>query len=139
MKIFAFLTFLVALTSSAEAKLSDDFLCEAKTKHGESFEVVISNIEMIREVKLRNGTSSCSFQIESSFYSERSVAPQLVINFEAQKDCQLTNKTKALNDGFIKLIMQQKSEAYVLALIGHNPLPCKVKSLKLEKLLGDSN
>ena len=134
MKLLAFLSLFATFVSTAKAQLSSDFLCEAKTKEGKSFQVVIPDLEFAREVIINEGPSTCSFPIESSFYNEHSVANQMLINFKASKECKLSNNIKPLKEGFIKIVLNNRPEVYVLALIGHSPLLCKMKSLKLDKL-----
>lgn len=128
------LAFVFITQTSLAQNLAPDFLCV--TSGEPAVEISISNLDFAKTVSLKKGDKSCQFSIVAASYSERSVSPQIMIEFEKRESCTLAKSLKAMDEGFIKImVMKEMNEAYVLILKGHQPLKCSVQEFKHKKII----
>ncbi|MCM2348510.1 MAG: hypothetical protein NDI69_00725 [Bacteriovoracaceae bacterium] len=133
-KYFLVLTILLSLPVWAQG-LGPDFSCQGQDKYGEDFEVLINNFDFSKEISFKKKNKICNFQITDGSYNERSVAPQMILNFENRESCFISKKLKPLKKGFLKVILHKNfDEAYALILEGHRPVKCKIKEFNKNKL-----
>lgn len=136
MKILFILTSLYIFISVAHSqRLTQDFQCEGTSKTGIKFETGINDISFAEEVIVQTSLQSCTYKIISSSYSERSVAPSMLLDLVATSSCKESSKLKFLKEGFLRIdLKREKKEVYAHVFIGHDPAPCKLKSLNVNKL-----
>ncbi len=119
---------------TAIANLDPDLECSGETKEGDKLKVFINDMDFAKQIAVKKGKKSCSYQIITSMLIERGVAPGLTFKFESQEGCDLSDKIKLQKQGFVKIILRPQPQIYVLALIGEHPFLCEPKSLKIKKL-----
>lgn len=129
-----FFTVLISLPVFAQG-LGPDFSCKGEDKYGEDFEVLINNFDFSKEISFKKNNKICNFQITDGSYNDRSVAPQMIFNFENKESCFISKKLKPLKKGFLKVILHKNfDEAHVLILEGHQPAKCRIKEFNKKKL-----
>lgn len=138
---FLTIVLLLSLSNTLLAQgLKQDFLCEATAPDGSVLEVSINNFDFSREVMVKKENKSCQLSITGGSHSERSVAPQLLIDFEAKESCVLSKKLPLLPAGFLKIsTVKDQPGAYVLVLAGSQTLKCDVKHFNKKKLVDRIN
>lgn len=133
-KYVLLLTVLLSFPVFAQG-LGPDFSCKGQDKHGEGFQVLINNFDFAKEISFKRNNKICNFQITDGSYNERSVAPQMIFNFENKESCFISKKLKPLKKGFLKVLLHKNfDEAYALILEGHQPVKCKIKDFNKKKL-----
>lgn len=131
--LISFILLTLAVTANA-SRLKNDFSCEAKNKDGDTFQMVIQDIDYAQEVSIKKGLKVCNFQIESGTYNERGMAPAMLIRYKSSETCVLSKKIQPQKDGNISISITKAPKARTLALIDHDGLDCIIKEFNVKKL-----
>lgn len=134
MKTLTAILLLTFSVTSFAARLGNDFKCEAKNKDGDTFEVIIPDVDYAREVVVAKGRKACNFQIESAKFSDRGAVASLLIRYTSPQTCLLSKKVQPQKNGNIKVFLEDKPKAQVLSILDHAGLDCVVKEFNRKKL-----
>lgn len=129
MKALSAFFFFLILEAQASL-LGKDFACTDSSQRV----YTITDITFVPEMTVKDGPIFCSYKLVKGHFNKR--GPQPLTAHLINKDCPSSKKRPFLDKAVMKIEVANK-RAFIHIFQGKQPVQCKVKKIKTEKLINN--